>query len=45
MIFTSILRARGFENLVDIKGGYKAIQETGKVPVTDFICPTTLSKK
>jgi hypothetical protein len=45
MIFNSILRARGFHNLVDIKGGFKAIKENGIVPITDYVCPTTLNKK
>jgi hydroxyacylglutathione hydrolase len=31
MVFNSILRARGFDNLIDIKGGLKAIKDTGKV--------------
>lgn len=44
MIFTSILRARGFHNLIDIKGGYKSIKESGKFDLTDYVCPTTLSK-
>ncbi|HTL10154.1 MAG TPA: rhodanese-like domain-containing protein, partial [Chitinophagaceae bacterium] len=43
MIFNTVLKARGFHNLVDIAGGFKAIKETGKVPVTDFVCPTTLN--
>lgn len=43
MIFTSILKARGYDNLVDVIGGFKAIQEGGKIPVTDYVCPTTLS--
>jgi rhodanese-related sulfurtransferase len=42
MIFVSILKARGFDNLVDVKGGFKAIKESGKFPVTDYVCPTTL---
>lgn len=42
MIFSSILRARGYRNLIDIKGGFKAIKESGQVAVTDFVCPTTL---
>ena len=42
MIFTSILRARGYQNLVDVKGGFKAIKESGKFPVTDYVCPTTM---
>jgi len=29
LIATSILRSRGYENLVNIKGGFKALQETG----------------
>lgn len=45
MIFNSILRARGFHNLVDIKGGFKAIKEAETIPVTDYVCPTTLAKK
>ena len=39
MVFTSILRARGFDNLIEIKGGYKAIKENGDIPVTDFVSP------
>jgi len=45
MIFNSILRARGFDKLVDVKGGFKAIKETGNIPVTDYVCPSTLAKK
>lgn len=42
MIFTSIMRARGYNNLIDVKGGFKAIKESGLLPLTDFVCPTTL---
>jgi hydroxyacylglutathione hydrolase len=42
MIFSSILRARGFTNLVDVQGGFKAIKEEGSIPLTDFVCPTTV---
>ena len=42
MIFTSILRARGFDKLIDVKGGYKAIKDSGKFKLTDYVCPTTL---
>lgn len=41
MIMSSILKARGFEQLIDIAGGFKAITET-TVPKTAFICPSTL---
>ena len=42
MIFNSILRARGYTRLVDVKGGFKALKESGLFPVTDYVCPTTL---
>jgi rhodanese-related sulfurtransferase len=42
MIFISILKARGFDNLIDIKGGFKAIKDSGKFPLTDYVCPTTM---
>lgn len=42
MIFNSILRARGYDNLVDVKAGFKAIKESGKFRVSDYVCPSTL---
>lgn len=42
MIFNSILRARGYDNLIDVAGGFKAIKESEKFKVTDYVCPTTL---
>ncbi|PVD51526.1 MBL fold metallo-hydrolase [Terrimonas sp.] len=42
MIFNSILRARGFDNLVDVRGGFKAIKESNRLKVTDYVCPSTL---
>jgi len=42
MIFISILKARGYENLVDIDGGFKAIKDSNLFKVTDYVCPTTL---
>jgi glyoxylase-like metal-dependent hydrolase (beta-lactamase superfamily II)/rhodanese-related sulfurtransferase len=39
VIAASILKSRGFHNLVDIAGGYKALKESG-IPVTDFVCPS-----
>ncbi len=44
MIFNSILKARGFDNLVDVTGGFNAIKESGLVETTDFVCPTTLKQ-
>ena len=42
MIYISILKARGYDNLIDVNGGFKAIKDSGKVKVTDYVCPTTL---
>lgn len=42
MIFTSILRARGFDNLIDVNGGFKAIKDSGLFKVTDYVCPSTM---
>lgn len=41
MIAASILKSRGIHNLIDVKGGYKAIKETG-VKTTNYVCPSTL---
>jgi rhodanese-related sulfurtransferase len=40
MIAASILKARGWENFADVKGGFKAIAETS-VPKTNFVCQST----
>lgn len=42
MIGISILKARGFDNLVDITGGFAALKEYGKLPITEYVCPSTL---
>ncbi|WP_337042665.1 MBL fold metallo-hydrolase [Emticicia sp. 17c] len=42
MIAISILKARGFTGLIDVTGGFKAIKETGKVKVSEYVCPTTM---
>lgn len=41
MIAASILKSRGFHNLIDVQGGFKAIKQSD-LPVTDYVCPTTL---
>lgn len=41
VIAASILKSRGIHNLVDVKGGFAAIKSAG-VPVTDYVCPTSL---
>ena len=42
MIFASTLKARGYDNLIDIDGGFKSIKETEKFNVSDYVCPSTL---
>ncbi len=42
MIFNSILRARGFDSLIDIKDGFKALKDSGKFEVSPFVCPSTM---
>lgn len=41
VIAASILKARGFHNIIDVAGGYKAIKETD-IPRTATVCPSTL---
>jgi rhodanese-related sulfurtransferase len=42
MTFISILRGRGYENLIDVAGGFNAIKACAKIKTTDYVCPTTL---
>ncbi len=41
MIAASILKSRGIHNVVNIKGGFKAIKDTD-ISVSNYVCPTTL---
>jgi len=41
VIAVSILKARGFNELVDIAGGFGALKKTD-LPTTNFVCPSTL---
>ena len=41
MIAASILKSRGYHNVINIKGGFAAIKKTN-TQVTDYVCPTTL---
>ncbi|WCM42948.1 MBL fold metallo-hydrolase [Flavobacterium sp. CBA20B-1] len=42
MIFISILKARGYEQLIDIQGGFSAIKASGKFAVSNYVCPSTM---
>jgi len=41
VIASSILKSRGYHNMIDVQGGFNAIKKT-KTPLTDFVCPSTL---
>ncbi|HTJ51619.1 MAG TPA: rhodanese-like domain-containing protein, partial [Cyclobacteriaceae bacterium] len=38
VIAASILKSRGFENIVNVEGGFKAIKETTVIPCSNFNC-------
>ncbi|WP_411031681.1 MBL fold metallo-hydrolase [Spongiimicrobium sp. 3-5] len=42
MVFVSILKSKGYRNLIDIKGGLEAIKETGKFSISEYVAPTTM---
>lgn len=42
MSFASILRSRGFENLINVDGGFDEIKKSEKFEITDYVCPSTL---
>lgn len=42
MIFISILKARGYDNLIDVKGGFNVIKENTTFNITEYVCPTTM---
>lgn len=41
MIAASVLKSRGIHNLIDVKGGFGKIKESG-IKVSDYVCPSTL---
>ena len=41
MIAASILKSRGYHNLIDIQGGYQALKQT-EIPKSNYVCPSTL---
>jgi rhodanese-related sulfurtransferase len=42
MIFVSTLKARGYDNLIDVAGGFKAIKDSGILAISAYVCPSTL---
>jgi glyoxylase-like metal-dependent hydrolase (beta-lactamase superfamily II)/rhodanese-related sulfurtransferase len=41
VIASSILKARGYHNVINVLGGFDAIKKTG-IKTTNFVCPSTL---
>lgn len=41
MIFASILKSRGFENIADVIGGFGKIKSSGLFETTNFVCPSS----
>jgi len=41
MIAASILKARGYHNVINVAGGFNAIKKTS-IKTTNYVCPTTL---
>jgi len=41
MLASSILKQRGWDHFVDVRGGFSEIKET-EIPKTDYVCPSTL---
>jgi hypothetical protein len=42
VIFASILKARGYDNLINIAGGFSAIKVSGKFKISEYVCPSTM---
>lgn len=42
VIFISILLSRGFANVINVTGGFKALKDSGRFAITDFVCPVSL---
>lgn len=42
MIFCSILKAKGYDKLVNVRGGFSKIKHVPGVKVSAYVCPTTM---
>jgi glyoxylase-like metal-dependent hydrolase (beta-lactamase superfamily II)/rhodanese-related sulfurtransferase len=42
VIFASILKARGYNNLINAAGGFSAIKASGKFKISEYVCPSTM---
>jgi hydroxyacylglutathione hydrolase len=42
MIFISILKARGYHQLINVSGGFNEIKQLADIDITAYVCPTTM---
>lgn len=42
MVFASIMKAKGFDGLINVAGGFKAVKESDRFPLTEYVCPSTM---
>ncbi len=42
MVFVSILKSKGYYNLINVQGGMKAIKDTGRFAITEYLAPSTM---
>jgi rhodanese-related sulfurtransferase len=42
VVFASILKARGYHNLINVRGGFNAIKSNQAFKVSEYVCPTTM---
>ncbi len=42
VIFASILKSKGYNNLINVEQGFKGIEATERFKLTEYVCPTTL---
>ncbi len=42
IIAASILKKQGYSNVVDVAGGFQSISTDANLPITKFVCPSTL---
>jgi glyoxylase-like metal-dependent hydrolase (beta-lactamase superfamily II)/rhodanese-related sulfurtransferase len=45
MVAASILKSRGYHNVIDIEGGFAEILENDSIGKTEYVCPTTMSQE
>lgn len=42
MVFVSILRTKGYRNLVNVTEGFAGMKASGRFALTEYVCPTTM---